>query len=141
MKISSVFFLLLINFSCQTHSEKKESLNHFNNEIKARMEVLQTLVIAGDSMKIKSKLIDEEVSNLILISKDIENLSASVHRANAFFDALAAEFRIEMNDFTKLNTGMHVDEMELILKQNELNVFNQIIFKNSSGKNTMYTAQ
>jgi hypothetical protein len=36
---------------------------------------------------------------------------------------------------------MHVDEIELVLKQNELNIFNQIIFKITGAKNTMYTAQ
>jgi hypothetical protein len=105
------------------------------------MEVLQSVVISGDSLPLKVLLIDKEVDNLILISKDIENLSASINRANSFFDALTAEFRLQIKDFTKLNTGMHVDEIELVLKQNELNLFNQIIFKITGAKNTMYTAQ
>jgi len=141
MKHTLLLLTLLILFSCQTKTEKTESRIYFDKEIANRMEVLQSVVISGDSMRSKIGLIDQEVDNLILISKDIENLSASVNRANSFFDALAAEYRIEMKDFIKLNSGMHVDEIELVLRQNELNLFNQIIFKSTGAKNTMYTAQ
>lgn len=141
MKLIFSLALLLTLISCGNKIEKKEALVYFDTEIAKRMEVLQSIVIAGDSMSLKAHLIDEEINNLILLSKDIENLSASINRSNSFFDALAAEFRIQISDFKKLNTGMHVDEIELILKQNELNLFNQIIFKNTSGTNTMFTAQ
>jgi hypothetical protein len=141
MKFIFTLFVLFILFSCENKYDKKATLAYFDKEIAHRMEVLTPLVISGDTLRSKISLIDNEVANLILLSKDGENISASVNRANSFFDALAAEFRLQIKDFTKLNTGMHVDEIELVLKQNELNLFNQIVFKSTGAKNTMYTAQ
>lgn len=141
MKLLNTLVILLILGACQNTKDTNEALTHFDKEIANRMETLNSQVISGDSLKPKINLIHEEVTHLILLSKDIENINASVMRANSFFDALAAEFRINLSDFTKLNTGMHVNEIELILKQNELNLYNQLIFKQNASPNSMYTAQ
>ena len=114
---------------------------YFANEIKNRREVLDNRDKGKDSLKINTAAIDEEINNYILLSKDIENLSASVNKANAYFLNMANSYGINYNDFTKLTTQMHVNEIALVLKQNELNLFNQLIFKTNSAQTTPYTAQ
>jgi hypothetical protein len=71
MKHTLLLLTLLILFSCKTKTEITESRIYFDKEIANRMEVLQSVVISGDSLRSKVGLIDKEVDNLILISKDI----------------------------------------------------------------------
>lgn len=136
----SIFFCLVI-ISCRDTTQEKEMHAYFNKEIRNRREVLDKLSLQNDSLKINTAAIDEEINNYILLSKDIENLSAAVNKSNAYFLNMANSYGINYADFTKLNTGMHINEMALILKQNELNLFNQLIFKRNPSQNTIYTAQ
>jgi hypothetical protein len=114
---------------------------YFNVEIKNRMETIKKLKPAGDSTMINIAGIDKEINNIILLSKDIENIQASVSKANTFFLALATTYKINDSDFTKINTAMHVDEISSVLKQNELSFLNQVIFKLNPKASPLYTAQ
>lgn len=133
-------FLILVAFACRNTGEVRDMNAYFENEIRNRQEVLRKLDTANSS-GINTAAIHEEVNACILLSKDIENLSASVDRGNAYFLNMANSYSISYGDFTKLTTGMHVDEIALVLKQNELNLLNQLIFKLDPGQNQIYTAQ
>jgi hypothetical protein len=75
-----------------------------------------------------------------LISKDIENLAACANLSNDFFGELAKEFSLNPLDFNSVKTEMHVNEIAVVLRQNELNFLNQLLFKSGSPP-ALYTAQ
>jgi len=133
--------MCLIFSFCRDADPGRDMHIYFADEINNRREVLDNREKGKDTLKINTSAIDEEINSYILLSKDRENLSASVHKANAYFLNMANSYGINYNDFTKLNTQMNLDEIALVLKQNELNLFNQLIFKTNLVQATPYTAQ
>ena len=114
---------------------------YFEKEISNRIAILDTLALKNDSLKIYASEIHKEVADMILMSRDVENLAAAVNRANAYFVNLSHEYGINSSDFTELNTGMNLNDIASVLRQNELNLFNQLIFKKSPTSVIPYTAQ
>ena len=136
----SLFFAVIF-LSCRNEDLTHDMNAYFEKEISARRTILDTLKANNDSLIVNTKAVHEEVNNFILLSKDIENLSASVNIANAYFQNLAHTYGIVESDFSILNTGMHTNEIAVILKQNELNFFNQLILKNNITQPPLFTAQ
>lgn len=136
-----ILVLFFLNVACRNSNQNKEMDLYFEREIKGRMKILNAYLKSNDSGKINVSEIDKEVNNIILLSKDVENLGASVNRANKYFKALSEKYEINSFDFTTLSVAMHPNDIATILKQNELNVFNQLIFKNNIPGISPYTAQ
>lgn len=109
-------------------------------QIREQIQLLRGLPVDSFPGKPAATDIDKRVSEIILISKDIENLGASVKLGNDFFSDLAAHYRLAAGDFIKLNTGMHIDEIEITLKQNELSFLNMYILRYSSRQAPLTTA-
>jgi hypothetical protein len=112
---------------------------YFTGQVKERMIAIEQLP-AGDSM-IKKRVaeIDRRVGEIILISRDVENLKASVNVSNSYFAELSGEFGLNPKDFNSIHTGMHVNEIAVMLRQNELNLLNQLLFRLSE-EPAIYTA-
>lgn len=133
--------LVLLLLSCRNSNQNKDMDLYFNKEIKNRMQIIAGLSGQADTLKTIVAALDKEVNNIILLSKDVENIGASVIRANDYFKTLALKYGINDSDFTKLSTGMHVNDIATILRQNELNLFNQLILKNNPSGLPLFTAQ
>jgi len=133
-------FILLFSF-CGNHDQGADMNRYFATEIRNRRQMIDQLQRQNDSLKINTAAIDEEINNYILLSKDIENLSAAVNKANAYFLNMANSYDINYSDFTKLSTDMHLNVMATVLKQNELNLLNQLIFKMNRNQAIPFTAQ
>lgn len=111
---------------------------YFEKEIRDRMSVI---AIQPDSMRLSPVKIDRDVNNMIMMTKDIENIRTTVITSNNYFRSLAVNHHINPADFPGLNLDMELDEMASLLKQNELNFFNQVIFKlSTNGSLPLYTA-
>lgn len=95
----------------------------------------------ADSLQLDVVEVDKEVDRLLLMSKDIENIQASINLSKKFFDELAAKYQMNRSDFTDINKEMTLEEVANALKGNELNFFNQVLFKYKGAEGTMYTAQ
>ena len=134
-------FSALIFLSCRNEDLTHDMNAYFEKEIAARRVILDTLNVTNDSLVVNTKAVHQEIYDFILLSKDIENLSASVNRANAYFLNLAHTYGLAESDFATINTGMHTKERAIILKQNELNFFNQLILKNNTLQAPLFTAQ
>lgn len=133
-----LLFITLIGFaSCKNKDHSKESESYFKTEIAGRIEKVDQL----DSTYIDPHKIDEEINKFILLSKDIENLNASIIRSTQFFNTISMKYQLNRADFTNIDKSMTLDQMAMVLKGNELNLFNQILFKNNKGESLMYTAQ
>ncbi|PBQ34397.1 hypothetical protein CNR22_22335 [Sphingobacteriaceae bacterium] len=142
MRNSIICVLISLIFSfCRNEDPGKEMNAWFEKEIANRRQILDTLKVSNDSLKINTAAVHEEVADLILLSKDVENLSACVNRANAYFLNLANSYGINQSDFGKVSTEMHINVIAITLKQNELNLLNQLIFKSRPNQLIPYTAQ
>lgn len=142
MRLFTICLLIVVTFSfCKNEDPGKEMNAWFEKEISNRREILDTLKVSNDSLKINTAAVHQEVNDLILLSKDVENLSALVDRANAYFLNLAHSYGVNYADFTELNTKMSLSEIASVLKQNELNLLNQVIFKSRPQQLIPYTAQ
>lgn len=137
--ISGSVFLLLS--ACRNEDPNKGIRAHFEKEIKNRCEQLSKLEVTNDSLKVNCQALNEEINNIILLSRDIENLGAAVSRANGYFLNLSHTYGLNYSDFTELNTGMHVNDIAAILKQNELNFLNQLLLKIDPNQTIPFTAQ
>lgn len=133
-----ILFIALFGFaSCKNKDHSKESESYFKTELAGRIEKVSQL----DSNYIDPNRIDEEINKFILLSKDIENLNASINKSTQFFDTISVKYQLNRADFTNIDKSMTLDQMAMVLKGNELNLFNQILFKNNKGESLMYTAQ
>ncbi len=95
----------------------------------------------SDSLKVDVAEVHTEIDRFLLFSKDIENLDASINLSKKYFDELATKFSINRTDFTDINKTMSLEEIANALKGNELNFFNQLLFKYKGAEGLMFTAQ
>ncbi len=138
-------FIILILFlfvACsENDKENRKTDASFSKEIGDRIKLLNKNSVQTDPLKVNPNEVDSTVNMLILLSKDIENISASVNRSNQYFSALATKYSLSDHEFIKLKNGMHVDAIATILKDNELKFFNLILLKNNRGDALLHSAQ
>ena len=89
------------------------------------------LVPYNDSIAFESMSIHEGSQKLLLLSKDVENKNACVARSNDFFEKLMFKHELSQGELVSMSGLMDMDEMEIVIKENELLVLNQVIFNNS----------
>ena len=135
-----ILFLPLL--SCVDNSNKNQAIDlNIEKEIQERILKIKTLAKQNDTVFVDPDEVDKKVRDLILISKDIENLRASVNLSNQYFTDISNRFHLNVGDFEKLNTGMHVDDIASALKQNEMIFFNHILLKTSIDAVPMHSAR
>jgi hypothetical protein len=128
--------------ACNYSENKNKKVNiTINKEIESKLKLLNTSGIQTDSLKANAKQIDSNINSLILLSKDIENMSAVVFKANQYFNTLSQTYKLNSNQFITIKTGMHVDDVTTILKENELKFFNLILIKNNRSDLLLNTAK
>lgn len=131
MKWFSVIGLILLLVACgRNPSEKNEYDKIVDAEITKRYELLNEVkkdtskeVISFDFSRIHT-----EVSELILLTKDIENSDAVIQRANDYFKNAATKFNIPYEGFIVLLKTMTLQTIETAIKTNELNLLDKILF-------------
>ena len=95
----------------------------------------------ADSLQLDVMEVHTEVDRFLLLSKDIENLDASINLSRKYFDELAVKFNFKRTDFTDITKTMTLEEIANALKGNELNLYNQVLFKYKGAEELMFTAQ
>ena len=142
MKLIQILSLLFLICACNYSENKNKKVNTtINKEIENKIKLLNTSVIQTDALKANAKQIDSNVNSLILLSKDIENISAAINKSNQYYNKLSETYQINNNQFKKIKVGMHVDDIETILRENELNFFNLILIKNNRSDLLLNTAK
>lgn len=142
MKVFLILATIIVLCSCSGSENKNRKIDgSFNKEIGERIKILNKDSIQTDSLKIDPNEIDSVVNTLILLSKDIENISASINKSNNYFDTLASQHGFSSYDFIRVKNGMHVDDIATTLKQNELIFFNKILLKNNKSDLLLHSAQ
>lgn len=136
--ISFILFLC----SCVDNQNKNQAIdNYVNREVSERIKMIRQINKDNDTIIINPLEIDKRVNELVLLSKDVENLSASVNLSNHYFLEMAARFNIDERQFKKLNTGMHVNDISSTIKQNEMVLFNEVILSSGFKDILLHTAK
>ncbi len=136
-------FLLILSaliISCTSNNRQKENEEYFKAEIEQRIIAIKNIKATNDSLLINTDEVEAEINRLILLSKDVENSQAAINSAKMYFDKVAKEYNLNRADFIDIGPGMNREEIEVSLKSNQINLFNQIIFKYSKQKPAVYTA-
>jgi hypothetical protein len=135
-----IIIIPIVLFGCrQPNNNNKLENEHLDKQILKRIDVISASEKA-DSIMPALYDINREVGQLLLLSKDVENISASINRSNTYFSSAAKKYDVDSADFIVLKTSMPLNDVETTIKKNELNLLNKIIFRNKIGTH-MYTAQ
>ncbi|MBA3683230.1 MAG: hypothetical protein H0W73_19000 [Bacteroidetes bacterium] len=144
MKLLYILFSLFLFTACSEnddHKSKRKMTASFDKEIGSRIKLLNNDTIQTDSLKVNPNEVDSIVNTLILLSKDVENMQASVIRSNQYFDGLASRYGISTHEFEKIKVRMQLDDVAAILKDNELKFFNMILLKNNRADLLLHAAE
>lgn len=130
MKIFVLILLIPLLTSCAS-PEKPQHAGEgmLSKEIQLRLNELLPL---KDSLIMKSidpDAIHTRFQDLLLMSKDQENLQASVNLSNNYLNTLCAQHQFNSSALKELNTSMSLSEISYLLKQNELNILNQVVLQ------------
>jgi hypothetical protein len=140
MRLTLIFAVLFLLNSCrQSKQNNLETNEYLEKQILNRIDVISASEKA-DSLMPALYDINREVGQLLLLSKDVENMAASVNRSNTYFDSVVKQYQLDSSDFVRLTRDMPLNDVETVIKKNELNLLNKIIFKHKIGT-PMYTAQ
>ena len=115
--------------------------NYVQKEIQDRIAQINQLNRNKDTVIIDPAAVEKKVNELLLLSKDIENLGACANVANRYFEDLTVQHHLNPADLKKINTGMHIDDISSVLKQNEMVVFNHILLQSGSDGFPLHAAQ
>lgn len=122
--------LVMCQLSCVDNSNKNQAIDSsVEKEISERITKIKALSLQNDTVFVDPDKVDKRIRELILLSKDIENLNACANLSNQYFLELSKTHGINVTEFQKLNTGMHINDMATALKQNEMLFFNHILLK------------
>jgi hypothetical protein len=141
MKRPILLLLITLLTACASPEEQKHAgEGMLSKEIQLRLTELQSL---SDSLLIKGiepEAIHTRFQELLLMSKDHENLQASVILTNKYLNELCAEHQFNSSALKQMNTEMTLSEISYVLKQNELNILNQILLQKMNRSVSLETA-
>ena len=114
---------------------------YVQKEIQDRISRISALNKSRSTVIIDPVAVERKVNDLLLLSKDIENLGACANMANQYFAGLTKQYHLSSSDLGKINTGMHVNDIASVLKQNEMVVFNHILLQSDTVSFPLHAAQ
>ena len=132
VSVIKILTCLTVLFSACSNPKDKDStemLDYLDVQISERMKIIDLLPEDSVPEKPDAQALHKRLDEIILISKDVENIGASVSLANNFFKTLSEKYGFSAADLVMLNSGMHVDEIAEHIKQNELSFLNQYILR------------
>ena len=120
--------MLLTMISCSRQNQYQEAEDYIMKELDNRFYAAESGKIDEES-KNKLKAINKRAGELVLMSKDIENLKAIVKFSNFYFDSLAKALQMDNAAYLQVDAFMDINEISLVIRQNELSAVNEISFK------------
>lgn len=114
---------------------------YVNKEISDRVARIQAINQQRDTLIIDAAAVEKKIGELTLLSKDVENLQASVSLGNQYFEEMTHQYHLNASDIKKLTTGMHVNDIASTLKQNEMALFNHVLLSVSNTAVPLHAAQ
>jgi len=125
-----LFLAIFICFSCgETEKSFIEEENRLIKEIQQRLEELRPLKDSLNKIGLEPEAIHARFQELLLMSKDVENPRACVNTSNQFVSDLCSKHGFNPSALQTLSTDFSLAEISFHLKQNELNILNQILLQ------------
>lgn len=142
MKIYFLILPIIMLCSCLENGGNKNqaSDDYVNKEINERVKMIAQINKDNDTTLINPLEIDKKVNELVLLSKDVENLGASVTLSNQYFSEMAVKYNLNEKEFKKVTTLMHANDIASLIKQNEMVLFNQVILGSGFKNILLHTA-
>lgn len=139
MRFLFVFITLWVFTSCSRNHPNETKLNtdYLDKEILDRTQLLNK----DTSFSNELNNINKEVTNLTLLTIDIENISASINKTNQYFREASKYYGVDTSGFVILYKGVPACDLISIIKKNHLNLLNKIIIRQNKNGNLMFTAQ
>ncbi len=117
-------------------------MDHYvEKEIRDRIERIKALNKAGDTVIIDPEAVQKKINDLLLLSKDVENLGACVAMSSQYFEALTKQYRLNPSDLKRIEAGMHINDIASALKQNEMVLFNHVLLQTGANAVPLHAAQ
>ncbi len=134
--------LLIMTVACRQNKtdEEKQTEAYIAREISVKLKQAENILSVSSGTPLDPGRFDTNIQNIILVSKDVENIAASASMANHFFADLARSYRFNTSDFIQINTLMHVNEIERAVRQNELTFLNLYLLKYAPDRISLGTA-
>lgn len=137
----SVFIALFFILSCKQHDNSALMDENLNHEIQNRLVTLQQLGKSDDTIEVISKSLHSEVEKLILLSCDLENYFANIAKANEYFLSLSKVIPASTEGPILVQNFMKPHEAQLLIKQNELWMLNNLIFLRKGGNLRLFSVK
>ncbi len=123
-----------------TGNKHKAGDEFMTMEINDRMKLIGEINNENDTLLINAAAVDKRVNELLLLSRDVENLGASVELSNTYFSELANQYNIPSSEFKKVDTRLHANDIGSLIRQNEMVLFNQVILRSGNAAFMLRTA-
>lgn len=142
MKFYLFVFPIVFFCSCLENGGNKNqaSDDYVNKEINERIKMIGQINKDNDTIVINPLEVDKRVNELVLLSKDVENLGASVTLSNQYYSEMAAKYKVNAKEFKKVSTTMHANDIASLIKQNEMVLLNQVILNSGFKDILLHTA-
>lgn len=114
-------------FACREEAQASpEGSAMLVREIQDRLDGFVGLSDSLKAKKIDPSAIHKRFQELLLMSKDVENLQACVNMHKNYLDETCRVHELNRSQLLEINSSMSLEQIELVLKQNELQLLNQI---------------
>ncbi len=124
-----LFLVFIISACCSSNTDSIEDESLYIKEIQLRLTELHFFKDSLLCQGISIDSIHQKFSDLLLISKDIENKNAAANLSNLYVADLCEHHQLNAFNLQKITSNMHSSEVSFLLKQNELTILNQILLQ------------
>lgn len=132
----------ILFLACRQPSQSNETDEAMlNQEIQSRLNALEPYTTYLNTLGLKPEAIHQRFQDVLLMTKDIENLKASVNVGNSYITELCEKQGFNNSSILKMDTHQSLGELSIILKQNELTILNQILLQKLNGKVILHSAK
>lgn len=140
MRYCFLIFFGILFFACNRRKDDDQTkLNeeYLDKEISARISILSKDSVFSRELD----TIRKSITNLQLLTIDIENINAAIIKSNQYFTESSLRYGVDTSGLVMLFKGVPVYDMVNIIKKNELSLLNKIIIKQNKSGGLMFTAQ
>jgi len=140
MRYCFLIFSMILLFACNRRRDDNQT--KLNEEYLDKQIADRVAILSKDSLFSQEiDTIRKNVSNLQLLTIDIENINAAITKSNQYFTESSLRYGVDTSGLVMLFKGVPVYGMINIIKKNQLSLLNKIILKQNKNGILMYTAQ
>lgn len=136
-------FLIFFGFLLYACNRRPDDNQTKLNEEYLDQQIADRIAILSKDSTFYTELdtIRKNVTNLQLLTIDIENINAAIIKSNQYFTESSLRYNVDTSGLVMLYKGVPAYDMINLIKKNYLGLLNKIIIKQNKNGALMYTAQ